>query len=65
MNGQLQEVDLYTVDVLPGVPMVFKNVNVSPGEPLQIDVHITGKNEAALAGYMFGMDRIEVKKSTK
>jgi hypothetical protein len=32
---------------------------------LQIDVHLTGKNEAALPRYMFGMDRIEVKKSTK
>ncbi|MFT6863106.1 MAG: putative heme-binding domain-containing protein, partial [Akkermansiaceae bacterium] len=65
MNGQLQEVDLYTIEVVPGAPMVFKNVNVSPGEPLQIDVHLTGKNEAALPRYMFGMDRIEVKKSTK
>ena len=65
MNGQLQEADLYTGAVLPGVPLVFKNVNVSPGEPLQLDIHLTGKNEAADAGYMFGMDRIEVEKAKK
>ncbi|MFT6243053.1 MAG: hypothetical protein ACJAQT_005167, partial [Akkermansiaceae bacterium] len=60
INGQLQEVDWYSEAVVPGTPILFKNVNVSPGEPLQIDIHITGKNERALARYMVGIDRIEV-----
>ena len=56
----LKEADLYTEKVLPGAPIRFENVNVSPGEPLQIDVHLTGANPAALPRYMFGLDRIEV-----
>ena len=60
INGQLRESDLYTEKVLPGEPLRFENVNISPNEPLQIDVHITGKNEAADPGYMVGIDRIEV-----
>lgn len=60
VNGQLRESDLYTPDVLPGEPLRFEKVNVSPGEPLQIDVHLTGKNEEALPRYMVGIDRIEV-----
>jgi hypothetical protein len=60
INGQLQEADFYTEEVLPGAPLVFKNVNVSPSEPLQVDIHIIGKNEAALASYMIGIDRVEI-----
>jgi putative heme-binding domain-containing protein len=61
INGQLREVDFYTKNVLPGEPIRFEKVNISPSEPLQIDVHITGKNPEALPGYMVGIDRIEVK----
>ncbi|MDF1858706.1 MAG: FG-GAP-like repeat-containing protein [Verrucomicrobiales bacterium] len=61
INGQLREVDFYTETVLPGEPIRFENVNISPSEPLQIDVHITGKNPEALPSYMVGIDRIEVK----
>lgn len=60
VNGQLREADLYTEAVLPGAPIHFDKVNVSPSEPLQIDIHITGKNDAALDRYMVGIDRIEV-----
>ena len=60
INGQLQEADLYTEGVLPGEPLRFEKVNVSPGEPLQIDIHITGKNEAALDRFMVGFDRFEI-----
>lgn len=60
INGQLLEVDLYSPDVLPGDPVRFKKVNVSPGEPLQVDIHITGANPSALPHYMVGIDRIEV-----
>jgi hypothetical protein len=35
-------------------------VNVSPSEPLQIDIHLTGANAIATPRYMFGLDRIEV-----
>jgi putative heme-binding domain-containing protein len=65
INGQLQEADLYTKEVLPGAPLFFKNVNVSPGEPLQVDIHIAGKNEVAKPGYMVGFDRIEVRSAKK
>lgn len=61
INGQLREADLFTEKVLPGAPMHFEKVNVSPSEPLQIDIHITGMNPAALDRYMVGIDRIEVK----
>jgi putative membrane-bound dehydrogenase-like protein len=60
INGQLQEADFYSESVLPGTPMVFERINVSPGEPLQIDIHITGMNPVALPRYMIGIDRIEV-----
>lgn len=60
INGQLRESDLYTEEVLPGTPLLFEKVNVSPGEPLQIDIHITGANDAAVPRYMVGVDRIEV-----
>ena len=60
INGQLQDADLYSEKVLPGAPLIFKKVNVSPGEPLQIDIHLTGKNALALSRYMFGLDRLEV-----
>lgn len=63
MNGQLQEADLYTKEVLPGIPLIFRNVNVSPGEPLQVDVHIVGKNESADPAFMVGIDRLEAKRS--
>ena len=56
VDGQLQEADLYSEEVLPGAPVVFKNMNVSPSEPLQVDIHIIGKNKAALARYMPGID---------
>jgi putative heme-binding domain-containing protein len=64
-NGQLQEADLYTKAVLPGVPLIFRSVNVSPGEPLQVDVHITGKNESADPGFMVGIDRFEARKAQR
>jgi putative membrane-bound dehydrogenase-like protein len=60
INGQLREVDWYSLKVLPGDPVRFEKVNVSPTEPLQIDIHITGKNAEALERYMVGIDRIEV-----
>jgi len=60
INGQLREADLYSEKVLPGSPLTFEKVNVSPSEPLQIDIHLTGKNAIALPRYMFGLDRIEV-----
>ena len=60
VNGQLREADFYTPEVLPGEPIEFKGINVSPGEPLQIDIHITGANDEALPRYMIGIDRIEV-----
>lgn len=64
INGQLREVDLYTEKVSIGEPIVFKGVNISPREPLQIDIHITGQNEAALEGrYFVGLDRFEVSRS--
>jgi putative heme-binding domain-containing protein len=59
INGQLAEADLYTPGVLPAPEMRFEKVNVSPGEPLQIDVHLTGANPAAKPSYLFGLDRIE------
>lgn len=61
INGQLREADLYTEQVLPAEPIHFEKVNVSPTEPLQIDVHLTGSNPAALPHYMFGLDRIEAR----
>jgi len=61
INGQLQEADFYSTAVAQGDPIHFKNVNVSPGEPLQIDIHITGTNPSATPRYMIGIDRIEVK----
>ena len=60
INGQLREADLYSEKVLPGAPLVFEKVNVSPSEPLQIDIHLTGANAVATPRYMFGLDRIEV-----
>lgn len=66
INGQLQEADFYTPDVLPGEPLHFKNVNVSPSEPLQIDIHITGQNKAAVKGRFFvGIDRFEAIESAE
>ncbi len=60
INGQLQEADFYSADVRQGTPLRFEGVNISPSEPLQIDIHITGKNEAAVPRYMVGIDRIEI-----
>lgn len=60
INGQLREADLFTKNVLPATPIRFENVNISPSEPLQIDIHLTGANPAAKPSYMFGLDRIEV-----
>ena len=65
INGQLREADFYTADVLPGDPIPFESVNVSPSEPLQIDIHITGANPKAQKRYMIGIDRIELKKIEK
>lgn len=59
INGQIKEADLYTEKVLPAAPIRFEKVNVSPTEPLQVDVHLTGANPSALPRYMFGLDRIE------
>ena len=56
VDGQLQEADPYSEEVLPGAPVVFKNMNISPSEPLQVDIHIIGKNKAALARYIPGID---------
>jgi len=60
VNGQLRNTDLYTENVLPGKPLRFEGVHVSPDEPLQVDVRITGKNPAALPRYMVGIDRFEL-----
>ena len=60
INGQLQESDLYTQQILTGEPLQFRKVNISPSEPLQIDIHITGKNASAVPSYMVGIDRIEL-----
>lgn len=63
INGNLLETDLYNPKVVLGEPLYFKNVQVSPTEPLQIDIHIAGKNDAAVPSYMVGIDCIDVKKS--
>lgn len=63
INGQLREVDFYNKQVRQGEPIRFEKVNVSPTEPLQIDIHLTGKNAEALPRYMVGIDRIEVEQS--
>ncbi|MBK1834850.1 PVC-type heme-binding CxxCH protein [Roseibacillus ishigakijimensis] len=63
INGQIREVDLYTTEVKQGLPLYFPNVTIAPKEPLQIDIHLTGKNAAAAPGYMFGLDRIEIEES--
>lgn len=60
INGQLQEADLYSQHVLLGQPMRFEKVNISPTEPLQIDVHLVGKNDDAVPRYMFGLDCVDV-----
>ena len=60
INGQLREVDLYSEAVKPGEPIRFEGVNISPSEPLQIDIHITGANPQAKPSHMVGIDRIEV-----
>ncbi len=60
VNGQLREADLYSEKVLPGAPIRFERINVSPTEPLQIDVHLVGANPAAAPRHMFGLDRVEV-----
>jgi hypothetical protein len=54
--------DFYTEQVLPGDSIRFENVNISPSEPIRIDVHTTGINGNALPHYMVGIDRFEVKK---
>jgi len=54
--------DFYTEQVLPGDSIRFENVNISPSEPLQIDVHIAVANASALPRYMAGIDWFEVKK---
>lgn len=60
INGQVRIADLYSDSVLPGDPLHFKKVNISPAEPLHIDIHITGANPAAVPRYMVGIDRIEL-----
>ncbi|MEM1294576.1 MAG: PVC-type heme-binding CxxCH protein [Verrucomicrobiota bacterium] len=60
INGQLRQADFYTENVRQGTPLRFESVNISPSEPLQIDIHITGKNESAIPRYMVGIDRIEI-----
>ena len=61
VNGEIQEADLFTSDVLPGTPIVFSKVPVSPTEPLKITFEITGANPEAKPSHMVGIDRIEVK----
>ena len=61
VNGEIQEVDLFTPAVLPGNPIVFTKVPVSPTEPLKVVIEITGANPEAKPSYMVGIDRIEVK----
>ncbi len=61
INGQLQTADLYNADVKQGEPLTFSGINVSPTEPLQIDIHITGKNEKSV-GFQVGLDRFELEK---
>ncbi|MEX2578175.1 MAG: PVC-type heme-binding CxxCH protein [Verrucomicrobiales bacterium] len=63
INGHQQEADLYTAKVLPGDPVEFEKINVSPGEPLSVTIQITGKNEAAIPRHMVGVDRIEIEKA--
>lgn len=65
INGQLQEADFFHPTVTLADPVLFGGVNVSPTEPLQIDIHLTGKNEAAIGNFMVGLDRIELKKTGK
>ncbi len=61
INGQLREVDLYSETVSLGAPIVFRGVTISPGEPLQVDIHIRGNNDAGMEGrYFVGIDRFEV-----
>ncbi|MEM6916957.1 MAG: c-type cytochrome, partial [Verrucomicrobiota bacterium] len=63
INGQLREADFFSAQVRQGEPLRFENVNVSPTEPLQIDIHITGANPEALPRHMVGIDRIEVEEA--
>jgi hypothetical protein len=64
INGEIQEVDLYTggfVKLAP--PVTFRNVPVSPSEPLKIVIEPIGANPEAKIGkygFVFGLDRIEV-----
>ena len=60
IDGQFSEADLYTEKVLPGEAIQFDKVEIEAGKPLQIDIHITGKNENAVPAYMVGIDRIEI-----
>ncbi|MEM9479372.1 MAG: c-type cytochrome, partial [Verrucomicrobiota bacterium] len=63
INGQLREVDLYNPGVSLGEPIEFKGVNISPREPLQIDVHIIGQNPSAMKDrFFFGIDRFEIRR---
>jgi len=61
--GQIQEVDFYNPDVVPGLPIHFEKVHVNKGEPLVVVFELTGANPEALARYMVGLDRVELKAS--
>ncbi len=61
VNGEIQEADLFSEKVLPGQPLVFSKVPVSPSEPLKVTLEIIGANPAAKPSHMIGIDRIEVK----
>ncbi|MEM9018575.1 MAG: c-type cytochrome, partial [Verrucomicrobiota bacterium] len=63
INGQLREADFYSEQVKQGEPLYFEKVNISPTEPLQIDIHLLGSNAKALPRHMVGIDRIEVQSS--
>ena len=65
INGATQEADLYSTDntVRLAPPVTFRNVPVSPTEPLKIVIEPIGANPSAKIGkygFVFGLDRIEV-----
>ncbi|MCB1224238.1 MAG: VCBS repeat-containing protein [Verrucomicrobiales bacterium] len=60
LNGEIQEADFFTPQVLPAPPIQFRAVPVSPTEPLKITIEITGANPDAKPSHMIGIDRIEI-----
>jgi putative heme-binding domain-containing protein len=60
--GHLATADLYGKSVLPGEPVRFNEVSVSPSEPLRIVITVTGRHPDALPRHMVGIDHIELRR---